>query len=188
MIEVSNIVDESWLGTEVTLSALGKLLKAPHENPHATLVGLFLNAIDEVTESNGPSAWSQTEWKRLQCYLPLTRTLFKGPHRYSAGDAKYVGAFNYLRDFDELFNAYVAKYDLRNVSRDYGLMMKPRNTILAPWPMALPQDASQADFDLLYASGHAAHARYVEWKRVDLDQEVFRPAIINHASWEGFRR
>lgn len=46
--QLSNIADLGWVGPKAALMTFGPLLKLPSENPHATLLTLFLNAVHEV--------------------------------------------------------------------------------------------------------------------------------------------
>ena len=51
-IQVSNISDEGWLGIHRTLQLMVPLLQPPTQNPHATLITLFINVIqDMLTDS-----------------------------------------------------------------------------------------------------------------------------------------
>lgn len=49
-IEVSNISDCAYLGCQMTLAFMMPLLDAPDVNPHATLIMLFMNAVEEMVQ------------------------------------------------------------------------------------------------------------------------------------------
>ncbi|KAF5962848.1 hypothetical protein FBULB1_13786 [Fusarium bulbicola] len=75
-IEVSNISDEGYLGIHRTVGLMVPLLRSPVCNPHATLITLFMNLIEEnmtqwdrVHDATSTSATTQ----RLLKYLPFTR-------------------------------------------------------------------------------------------------------------------
>jgi len=59
-IEVSNIVDGGYLGLERTLTTLVPWLKPADVNPHATLLGLFLNAVAECEDPSDTAATKRT--------------------------------------------------------------------------------------------------------------------------------
>lgn len=52
-----------------------------------------------------------------------------------------------------------------------GIWMKKDHTIIEKWPLRLKlqhdQPGAQSEFEIVEASGHTAHERYVEWKRGD---------------------
>ena len=47
-MKVSNISDVGYLGIESTLAHMAPFLEAPQVNKHATLITLFMNAVDET--------------------------------------------------------------------------------------------------------------------------------------------
>ncbi|KAK5701102.1 hypothetical protein LTR17_022899 [Elasticomyces elasticus] len=51
-IEVSNIADVGYLGLGRTVGYLGPLLQRPQENPHVTLITLFMNAMGETVSDS----------------------------------------------------------------------------------------------------------------------------------------
>lgn len=50
-----------------------------------------------------------------------------------------------------------------------GIYMKQKHTIVEKWPLRLQlkhgQPGAQSEFDILQASNHTGHERYVEWRR-----------------------
>ncbi|KAF2174400.1 hypothetical protein K469DRAFT_756748 [Zopfia rhizophila CBS 207.26] len=69
-IEVSNISDGGYLGIAKTLWIFGRLLDSPHDNPHATLVTLFMNTVDEIANGKKEALSLKAEMMRLVQYLP----------------------------------------------------------------------------------------------------------------------
>lgn len=51
--EVANVCDSGYLGIYKTLNGLGPLLQHPHDNPFATLLGVFMNAVMEIVRERG---------------------------------------------------------------------------------------------------------------------------------------
>lgn len=49
-LQTSNICDLGYVGPAQTVQLLGPLLQKPSENPHATLVTSFMNAIDQMAD------------------------------------------------------------------------------------------------------------------------------------------
>lgn len=71
--QVSNIADQGWLGIHRTLLVAVPLLQSSHFNPHATLLTLFMNAVDETTTDEDrirDSRPNSSSTKRLLRYLP----------------------------------------------------------------------------------------------------------------------
>jgi hypothetical protein len=70
---VSNISDAGYVGIHGTLALMIPLLQPPIENPHATLITLFMNSVAEVSTEQDQirdmAPNSQTA-KKLLKYLP----------------------------------------------------------------------------------------------------------------------
>lgn len=72
---MSNIADAGWLGLRKTLAMAIPLLQAPRDNPHATLLTLFLNAVEEATTDKdrmNSMRHDSVSTRRLLHYLPLS--------------------------------------------------------------------------------------------------------------------
>ncbi|CAK4027567.1 Hypothetical predicted protein [Lecanosticta acicola] len=67
-IETSNIADRAYLGTARTVGLLGPLLQKPADNPYATLITSYMNAVEEVCLQDGKT--SQTDIAKVFQYLP----------------------------------------------------------------------------------------------------------------------
>lgn len=62
------------------------------------------------------------------------------------------------------------EFEVRSLAAlEGGLLVKKKHTVVEKWPLRLKlkhgQDGAQSEFDVLHASGHIGHERYVEWKR-----------------------
>lgn len=109
-IDVSNISDYGWVGIHRTLAYTIPLLQSTVDNPHATLITLFMNAVDETMTDEDrirdmtPNSASS---RRLLQYLPPSGSLV------SEYDPKLV-KFNMGRDlvtkYDSVFNRYVQRF------------------------------------------------------------------------------
>ena len=162
--QLSNIADCGYLGPEVTLTTFGPLLKRSAENPNATLVTLFLNAVHEVYSPLNDLGSMGPATDRLRKYLPLTREMFQQNNSSNPDLLKFIEAQIMFRDFDELFERFMHECRFDEISNATGLEMKSRNTIVRTWPMRLKKKGTQREFELLHASGHIGSERYVEWK------------------------
>ncbi|GAB7330094.1 hypothetical protein MBLNU13_g01778t1 [Cladosporium sp. NU13] len=67
-IETSNIADEAYLNTPRCLALLGIMLKKPDLNPHATLLTLYMNAVDEMARAETQQAVA-AEYARAEPYV-----------------------------------------------------------------------------------------------------------------------
>ncbi|TVY43017.1 hypothetical protein LOCC1_G004360 [Lachnellula occidentalis] len=166
-IEVSNIADSGYLGPVKTLGTFSALLKQPSQNPHATLITLFLNAVEEVSTRADSVTNMVQEMDRLKRYLPLDMQLLqRHNHMHNAEFLAFSCAKILVRDFDTLFQRYVDKWKLKYLGNMVGMEMKEENTVVDKWPLRLRENATQEQFDLLHASGHQGMERYVEWRFV----------------------
>ncbi|KAJ6014888.1 hypothetical protein N7540_009479 [Penicillium herquei] len=103
-IEVSNISDGGWLGIHRTLGLMVPLLQPPLRNPHATLISLFMNAIEETmtdedrireAQRNSPAT------KKLLKYLPPNRPLSS---RYDPALIKFNFSRDLVTNYDDIFS------------------------------------------------------------------------------------
>jgi hypothetical protein len=163
--QVSNITDRGYLGPELTLSTFGPLLKSKSQNPKATLLALFLNAIHEEESYGGNVIASlQSDKERMRKYLTITQEMFtRGPS--NADFVRFIEASAMFRDFDEPFRRFMEQCRLGEISAFNGLRVKEINSIVRPWPLRLGKTATKEEFDILHASSHLGSERYVEWER-----------------------
>ena len=99
---MANICDGGYIGIRSTLSLLSPLLQSPQENPHATFITLFINAVKEVVKM-GHSGEEEPDMQFLTEYLPLPRT-------FSLNDADMLriwDARDLALDVDKFFERQV---------------------------------------------------------------------------------
>ncbi|KAK6392117.1 hypothetical protein LTR65_003889 [Meristemomyces frigidus] len=167
--ELSNCAAED-LGKQLKADAFARIEASYAENGHATLLTLFMNAVDETVDDSEIAASTSAELTALLEYLPHRG----GAPPRSMNDSRMI-LMNFLRplvrDVDKYFNRYMELENFRAVEQYLGLRMKDPHTIIDKWPMRLRlqqgQAGAQEEFDLLLSSSHTGNERYVEWKRVD---------------------
>lgn len=74
-LQVSNIADTGYMGIYWTLNCMIPLLQTPLDNPHATLITLFMNAVDENITDAEICAHMNTQdptMKRILQYLSFS--------------------------------------------------------------------------------------------------------------------
>jgi hypothetical protein len=106
-IDVSNISDYGWLGIHQTLLYMVPLLKPPLENPHATLITLFMNAVEETLTDEDrlrDLARHSASSRKLVRYLAPERRLTS---RYDPVLVKFNMARDLVMDYDAIFDRYV---------------------------------------------------------------------------------
>ena len=164
-MQVSNITDRGYLGPGITLDTFGPLLKLKTQNPNATLVALFLNAMHEAHSPLDLLKSTLSTMERMRSYIPISRDMVQASTGNKADLVKFLSAEVLFRDFDAIFTRFKGECHLDEISKAAGLSMKSENTIVRPWPMRLRDNATQREFDVRLASGHTGSERYVEWKR-----------------------
>lgn len=121
-IEVSNISDSGWLGIHRTLAYMMPLLQKRNVNPHATLITLFMNAVEETLTDEDkmrdmtPSSASS---RRLMRYIP-----HKGSRvtRYDPVLVKLYMGRDLVTGYDFAFDRYAKTWLLFPVN---GVSWKP---------------------------------------------------------------
>ncbi|KAJ5761103.1 hypothetical protein N7520_008259 [Penicillium odoratum] len=175
-IDVSNISDRAWLGLPETLSAMVPLLQSPLENPHATLITLFMNAVEEsLTDADrmeGLTSKSQIT-KRLMKYFPPNKMKMTSISRYDPIMIKVAVGRELITTWDDVFDRFMKYYKFKEASEFFEVTMKNEHTIIEKWPYKLKlrpgQPGAQDEFDRALTMGVSGKERYVEWKRVPED-------------------
>ncbi|ROW09323.1 hypothetical protein VPNG_05867 [Cytospora leucostoma] len=166
-IEVSNICDKHYLGTQRTLALFGPKLCPQERNPHATLITLFMNAVEQECSRLDSFQDTPHEMQKLSAFLPLAIPL--DGHTSDAKFLRFSQAKAMMRDGDKYFNRYMKREDFRGAGEMAGVTMKSRNTVIDEWPLQLklrPKDKGAKEaFENLLGSGHSGLERYVEWRR-----------------------
>ncbi|KJX98201.1 hypothetical protein TI39_contig428g00014 [Zymoseptoria brevis] len=171
-IETSNISDRGYLGCPMTLVYMIPLLEAHVINPHATLIMLFMNAVEEMV-AQAPSSADRTA-EILQCtkYVPMKDC------RVSPLDPYFIilgGSCCMFRDTDKYFTRYMKEEHFQgcidhstDLAPPYGFTIKQQHTIVEKWPGRLKlkpgQPGAQEEFKIMQASEHGHEVCYVEWK------------------------
>ncbi|KPM34923.1 hypothetical protein AK830_g11652 [Neonectria ditissima] len=169
---VSNISDGGYLGIHRTLYTMVPLLQTPLENPHATLITLFMNAVDETLTDHDrmrDMTLNSQVTQRLLTFLPPSR------RDIPINDPELI-KFNLGREivstYDDIFNRYRDKLKFHEVAEYLGAAMKEEHTIIEKWPYRMKlrpgQPGAQEEFDRILSEGMTGKERYVEWKRIDI--------------------
>ncbi|PYI11901.1 hypothetical protein BO78DRAFT_440822 [Aspergillus sclerotiicarbonarius CBS 121057] len=167
-IEVSNISDAGYMGIHETLFSMLPLLQTPLDNPHATLITLFMNAVEDTLTIGDrlEGLASHVTKRRLLRYLP------NGPPTspHSPEMVKLTAAHPMVTSYDYVFDRYSNIFSFREVGGVLSAAIKERHTIVDKWPFKLKlrpgQPGAQEEFDRCIGTNHTGKERYVEWERV----------------------
>jgi hypothetical protein len=83
---------------------MSPLLQAPHINPHATLITLFMNAVDEnMTQQDqmADATMHSPSTKRLLKFIPPNHP---PTSRYDPDIIKFTYARDFVRTYDSIFD------------------------------------------------------------------------------------
>ncbi|KAI1779819.1 hypothetical protein F4818DRAFT_154522 [Hypoxylon cercidicola] len=163
-IEVSNISDTGYLGMPGTIGYIGHLLKQPDENPNATLVALFLNAVDEIFDDNEKLKVLESEMKQVWSYMQPQPPRGLYDANMLIGDI----ALEQVRDADKYFDRYMDLQNFAMLAELSGMEFKKKHTIIEPWPLRLKkkpyQKGAEEEFLTLLSSSMSGCERYMEWR------------------------
>jgi hypothetical protein len=98
---VANICDGGYVGIRDTLSLLSPLLQPLKQNPHATFITLFINAVKEAVKC-GHSSDETPDVMKITNYLPSPR-LFPPPSMNDPDMLRIWDARNLALDVDRYF-------------------------------------------------------------------------------------
>lgn len=104
-VEASNVGDVQYLGVARTVEHLGRFLQWPKNNPHATLITLFMTAVKERTSKEKEDVKEKRgEMLRLMQYVPFTAIEMDSTYMYSSRAMMRITAHGHVRDVDKSFN------------------------------------------------------------------------------------
>ncbi|PZC93522.1 MYND finger family protein [Pyrenophora tritici-repentis] len=164
-IEAANICDRAYVGISQTLKVFSPMLKAKVDNPHATILMLFLNA--EVIPDKNAS------FLRMLRGVGKPRSLNEPPNRVLVEMVVVTDAMSMFANFDEHFNKYLQHPDLfesgsmKDFAQKYGVQVKAQHTIVKPWPCRVTDETTKAEFAILLAESTTGHERYVEFEKLE---------------------
>lgn len=111
----------------------------------------------------------QYEMRPLSKYLDVNPDALVSLDTSHPDMLRFSAARVLFRNTDKYFSRYMGKEKFEQIGEALGLVMKPKNTIVEPWPYKLKrrpgQRGAQEEFDMLLGSSHSGIERYVEWKR-----------------------
>ena len=149
------------------MATFRNLLRSLENNPHATLITCFINAVPEMRmfSEHEESEDSMTLLiRRASRYIPMP-----SPSSVRSSVSLHVirltSCVNMFRDNDALFDRYMKEHHMVDDAAMFKLKVKAKHSIIDQWPLRLGKWAAQREFDMLSASGHDGSERYVEWLR-----------------------
>ncbi|KAL4973168.1 hypothetical protein BDW66DRAFT_168860 [Aspergillus desertorum] len=168
-IDVSNISDYGWLGIHRTLAYMIPLLQPPLANPHATLITLFMNAVEEAMTAEERMRevplHSASSRKLMQYLQPKPQSVSK----HDPELVKFDMARDLVMDYDFVFDRYSNRLKFQEAAIPFDAAIKDTHTIINKWPYKLKlrpgQSGAQAEFDRCLGDGISSKERYVEWRR-----------------------
>lgn len=161
-IDISNIIDNCYLGLGQTLISLEGLLSVT--NSHATMIGLFMNALLGAAHFAGVMRETVLETAKFLQLNPSTLNDQMHPEC-----VRLTFCCKIFNPVEQMMNIAMKKMLLEKKSEACGMSMKKRNTIVPKWPfqaLKYGQLGAKERFEELLISGQTCHERYVEWQLV----------------------
>ncbi|CAA7262883.1 unnamed protein product [Cyclocybe aegerita] len=169
-VDVSNTSDICYIGIEGTLSILGDLLKPCKQNPHATLITLFLNYVMEA------SIPVETQRRTMRQNMKTIVSLLNadgevGPPKNECDTAtmKSITWQRYIEDRQNQWKKYSEMCRFDAISRQVGMKERVGRTIIEKMPYCVNKDKRINDVlkgvKRLSLTGLNGHECYIEWMR-----------------------
>ncbi|CZR50286.1 uncharacterized protein PAC_00158 [Phialocephala subalpina] len=166
-IETANICDGGYLGIRNTLDILSPFLQSPRENPHATFITTFINAVKEAVKRGNPMDENPNMEFLLKYLAPPRIMPFAAEH--DANMLRIWDARDSALDADKFFDRYMKFCNFEQLSVDLGVEMKATHTVIEKWPTQLKlkpgEQGAEEEFRLMLGSNFSGVERYVEWRR-----------------------
>ncbi|KAJ4110313.1 hypothetical protein NW768_012073 [Fusarium equiseti] len=149
---------------------MSPLLRCPSANPHATLITLFMNLVDENLTNQDRMAEAtikSASTKRLLQFIPPDHSPIG---RHDPGIIKFSYARESVTNYDHVFNRVAKQFRFDEFPQYMGVTAKEQYTIIEGWPYRLrlePKElGAKEEFDILMRGGPSGKERYMEWKRI----------------------
>ncbi|CAA7262887.1 unnamed protein product [Cyclocybe aegerita] len=169
-VDVSNTSDTCYIGIEATLSILGDMLKPYRQNPHATLITLFLNYFMEtpISEAAEMRAFRES-MKVLRPLLLKDGEAVPPKHPCDSGTMKIMTWKGYFDDREKQWREYVQLHRFDFIAGKTGMKQRMSRTIIEKMPHRIKKDAKiddvLDDVKHLDITGLAGNECYIEWVR-----------------------
>ena len=180
--QTSNTCDLWCLGPLPPVRLLGPLLQKLSENPHATLVTLFMNAVIDAGVDATPTLRADLNvlprypkirsMKKIDEMLAVSALYLAAPPGRDVESifARYVWESSFI-DILLTGSRYMEREGFGPLTHYAGMMMKNRHTIIEKWPTRLKltpgQPGADEEMDVVLRSCRSYMERYVEWARAE---------------------
>ncbi|KAL4906956.1 hypothetical protein BDW74DRAFT_176553 [Aspergillus multicolor] len=182
-IEAANLIESGCDSVNETLVTMTDLLQPPTENPHTTLVTVFI--MDSIKNSlivadNLQNFGPQSDAIRhaAQTYLPFIRV---PTSNYDPDICRRVVAMRVIATWDHVWDRFVKKKQLSETGAFLNAKMKDQHTIVEKWPYQLKlrpgQPGANEEFDRRLSDGIPSKLRYVEWARIHPQDAISLPKL-----------
>ncbi|PSN67352.1 hypothetical protein BS50DRAFT_553325 [Corynespora cassiicola Philippines] len=173
-IEIANICDRGYIGSPTTFMIFAPLLCSKRQNPKATLILLFLNAVGETENQQSIQHREADMPRRMRRVEQLMGPDPEIMLRIQMGDQTVIHDPEFLHrsflkdrfgNFEDMFNTYQIAEQMNENAAIFGLQMKGRHTIVERWPYRVVRNATKSEFEILRRASTVGWERYVEMER-----------------------
>ena len=172
-IEVSNMPDACYLGIKRVLELYSPLLKSPTENPHATLLTLFLKATSEIGESNSEFNSIDMKGKFILQVCQLYGAIdikFLNKHKQNAEFLWRLDLAEILQDFPAILHRYAKKHKIKEIAETMRIRPKEKPSLVSKkFPYMIDQKLKECDLksqlENTNKQGFSGGECYIEWAR-----------------------
>ncbi|KKA28146.1 hypothetical protein TD95_000989 [Thielaviopsis punctulata] len=171
-IDTNTLGDMKYGGFSSVLVNMMPLLRSRTENKHATMLMLFIKAVEEMhwEDRHDKNVFEKEVRSMMKIVAPKTVQAAKGrmPREWNLKIYRMVDSLGLFRDRDYYFQQYMERWNFRDIAKVVEVKMKKRNTIVDEWPWRLKLASctpeAQREFDIARASNCSGIERYVEWR------------------------
>ncbi|KAI2101330.1 hypothetical protein LOZ33_001859 [Ophidiomyces ophidiicola] len=152
LLHISKICDRGYLGVETCLSIFSPLLKSKEDNPHATLLALFMNDVEKEGNAADYLTGRRESITRATSYIPGCAQAVGSRNQYSPASLKIMQTVAAFRNFDAMFKRFMLNTRSAELTRAYRLQARENHTIVSPWPARLKDTPTQSEFELFHGA------------------------------------
>lgn len=172
-LQLSNICDRGYVGPKAALRMADRLLKPKKENRKATVVMLFMNAINEIyhRDPNGRQRRANESTPLMRKFVPptprLLLTALEGEQAVISDPEmiRISSCYSMFGRFDEAFKEFLDQVNMKCVAKRFGMVARKKHTIVHPHPLRITATSTQEEYELLRGTIHTGVEQYMEFKR-----------------------
>lgn len=136
---------------------------------------LFLNAVSEVYHFHPDLQMRRQKESAslINKFMPMTvnaRMEMMTLGINSMTDPNMIrlsSCYTFFGNFDKAFAIFLKEVRMEDLTKEHGVRVKVKHTIVNAWPLRVTEKSSKEEFDLACSHSHTGTERYMEFEKTE---------------------